>query len=510
MAQQIIRDFINKPQSETGEHSTPKTLSLIDTTEKGFPAFLTAFDEYLGALAELLDAGNDIPLFTLLHRARSGAISYSPDRVVDLGSFIVEFDRLCSPKPDSVLGRKSHNVREAYDAIYVARDFGPGTIEGTGMIFDMPRVAEYISNPSYWSDLLGLKKELWEEAPNYLNFFREYITSKLPRTSGESVCRGDVLNQQELSEDGAAMSSAVQPLPVGKFQLAPPYLTDRSTDPTGDGEKEGPGLFVEPTILNDGSNGEDMVFTTCLDVEATSVDAMFGLDVTNLVTEAKAKHDAGSGTRFLRRKLSDEQQAAEDFLVMYGGIAAGDFESTERANSTDRANCKDFLASWDRNFYVITEEIAGGESRMHPVFVEEQEDPTAARRVQVIFFEPNTQPIRDTRSLPPGTNIQEAEDAYFGYKAYLEYHVDEHGQDSYTLYVCRYIPKMNFDLLAGGTVTKMGTYKNGLKLTYLELLFPHSHLSWLSRSLWQRLQYAGPRCAWVASPCDSSAWHGQW
>ncbi|CAB9496627.1 F5/8 type C domain [Seminavis robusta] len=431
LAQQMVSEFVSQPQSDNGHHSTPKTLSLIDTGLP-FTTFLNATNAFLGAMTELIKNPNtmDAHFFAHLHRARSQAVTYAKDCAIDLGSFLYQLADLCDPEPDSDLAVLANNLNDAYRHLFVARDFGPGTVEGTGLLIDFPTVHEYNKDPTFWEDSLFLTNDqtVREENPKYVEFFQAYVSATQrddrQAMTTESVCRIQAAGTfVETASSGVTIF--VQPLSsvsdmsrsfvVGGIDKEDAMMTNPGVD----------GLFVDPQVASNPSTGHVEV-KTGLQMLATTVDAFYGVNVTNLMDDYKGAHQPHD-QRMLRRNLGSEHPVNNDeFIILYGGKAPGDFVSTQ--------NTMEWKATWDRQFYVLND---GSGEHFHMIFVKEPEEPGTfdAKQVEVVYFPDYNTKIREEMSVRSGTPVASAVPHMGGSKGYLEIRTDPTtGKDSFTLY----------------------------------------------------------------------------
>jgi len=140
---------------------------------------------------------------------------------------------------------------------------------------------------------------------------------------------------------------------------------------------------------------------------------MYGINVTNLLEQAKIQHGAPQvRRRGLRRQLEEEVPATlrdtDDFLLLYGGKVPGKFKgSTEESEM-------DYTAKWNRQFFVIkaanstgipsapsgTSNPADDNDRFsgfHPIFVEEPVNAGAAKTIKIVYFADYNNKIREVR-----------------------------------------------------------------------------------------------------------------
>ncbi|CAB9508634.1 F5/8 type C domain [Seminavis robusta] len=384
LAKEISKNFVDQPQQENGEHANSKTISVVDTGD-AFSRFVSAFNDYLGVLMNLLGNGNDTALFTFIHRARVEAIVYNEQyQLPDLGSLFEELNKHCDPKPDSELHAKSMAVIQAYNSVFHAREFGPGTVEGTGMYVEVPIVEEYRKDPVYWDKVLFPPS--LSDIPNYMPFWKGYTqVEKVFGDKKDSVCRGTL---------GAG----------------------------------GEAIFIDPEVII--NRQDNITVATNLGEAVVDVEARYGLDISNQVDEWKADFmAAGIGAppppnRHLRRDLQSQEQA-EEYLVMYGGNAPGEFDFSPEAKYH-------YSATWDRKFHVIME--AEDESTYQPLFLDGPLDPTMVQRIPIIYFGPETPNVRDSGQIPRGTPVELAKGRLGGNHGTLEFHMQD-SEESYTLWV---------------------------------------------------------------------------
>jgi hypothetical protein len=440
LAQQIVTEFIAQPQSDSGRHSTPKTLSLVDT-ELPFRTLLNVTNELLGIMVGLLH-DPDPHFFAHLHRARSQAVTYAKEYSVDLGSLLSEIAILCNPEPDSRLAITANAVNEAYESTFVARGFGPGTVEGTGMLFDLPLVNEYNMNPALWENVLFLKDDhhAMREIPNYSHFFTAYTAAKQSSDSvamtTKSVCRNRAA-QTFVEEAADGTTILVQPLPsTGKMRRSffVRGIAQEKATMTNPGAE---GLLFDPQVSSDTSTGAAFI-KTGVQMDATNVNAYYGLNVTNLLPHFQEAHTQAEkgGARKVRRKLDATEgsptirSAKEDFVILYGGKTPGQFVSSE--------GTMEWRGVWDRQFVVIKEGRSGDE--FHLIFVNEPENPGTnnAKQVDVIFFPDYNEKIRQDMAVRIGTPVAAAihpGGEYAGSNGYMEIVTDPAtGKDTFTLY----------------------------------------------------------------------------
>jgi len=427
LAEQILTEFIETSQNDDHDntHSAPKTLSLADTRmEEGmpFPIFLQAFNEYLGALTTLLTEQRDTAFFASLHRARSETVSYDRDTmVVDLGVFVEDIVKICNPIPGSDLQVQSRMVWQTYNQMFVDQKEGPGTERGTGMTLDLPLISTYQKNPQYWKKILEQIQQQ-QHIPNFRRFFEAYVTSTLPAdvvaptNDGERVCRNR----------GVALPTALNPY-------------NKDTLPTrGSLRLPNATLFLKPRLSK--LLDDQAVVETDLSVVGTALNVYYGINVTSLVQEAMEVRQSSTSPH-LRKSTPPGQQF---FLILYGGSVQGEFAKQD--------SDFDFVASWDRSFYTITQPDGisnsggggndDGDHTFHAVYVESHKDDEAVKKLPVVYFPSYNKDVREKRAIPVGTDVKAAE-LMGGEPGYLLFQNNQFtGDTSFTLYVRTCRPKL--------------------------------------------------------------------
>jgi len=289
LAQQIAKEYMAQPRGTA--HQTPKTIALIDSspTSGVLDTFFKASNDLLMIMTRLLKETHDLTFFVTMHRARSSSISYANQgdaAAVDIGSLLMNIQDICNPDPKTELATALATTVKAYIDIFVEQAVGPGTDPGTGMIIDLPMLAEYNQNAQYWQDLLvkkgGDSHSLAKTVPGFAEFFKAYTGIQEPETSPEdrtlgqpqSVCtaKAIVVDDEPMTGRGTHMASGS----TGSNNANVPVMDGEddkelavSEPGTGTAPEGSHGLFVDPTILNLAES--EIEVGTNLQAEATSV-----------------------------------------------------------------------------------------------------------------------------------------------------------------------------------------------------------------------------------------------
>jgi len=198
LAKDILTNFLEQKQGHEF-HQTPKTLSIIDSTN--FLMFLDSWNT-LSAEMEKLITSEDPSFLTHLNRARNDALSFlsitgnehtTKPSSADVGSILQKIKDFCMPEVDSVLHNNLADTLEAYDNMFVMRGKGEGTQNATGMHIFWPTRQEYSNQNSLISFLVESEEYSTIHAPNWNSFLEVYYASTTPPIRNVSVCTSETM-----------------------------------------------------------------------------------------------------------------------------------------------------------------------------------------------------------------------------------------------------------------------------------------------------------------------------
>lgn len=112
-AKQIVISYAKEKQGE--KHIADKTLTIVDTSK--YTVFLSAWEALAAEMTALL-ATSDVNFHVALSRARSVSVAFrgscdaKPYSVVDVGSFLSQFESKCVPDTSSQLSTAGRHLSE--------------------------------------------------------------------------------------------------------------------------------------------------------------------------------------------------------------------------------------------------------------------------------------------------------------------------------------------------------------------------------------------------------------
>ncbi|CAB9524499.1 peptidase C11, clostripain [Seminavis robusta] len=322
LATEIVATFVSRTQG-SNFHQTPKTLAILDLQK--FFVFLDAFEDFLGRLLPVLQAG-DVTLHASVARSRTSAVSYEGilDSIgaiqptsLDIGSWMAILAQLCNPGGD--LGTSFQSARDTYADMFYYLSTGPGTPVGTGMHVLWPNQQVYFTQkPTFDTILFSDSRYSTLAAPNFRAFLQWFLENNNPGTGGtDTVCGGP---------------SAV---PVVEMP--------------------------DPNVLIYGDTG-----TLNLETELFEVNAEIGPLVDQMVIEYAI--DLSTPLKPVLESRGYTPNSTE-YLYLKGGDLIGEYSGSN------------FTTSWDQNFYFLN---ISGIDQFEALYVSDGGD--GSKRVHAMYF----------------------------------------------------------------------------------------------------------------------------